>query len=145
MMERTVRKLMIAFWGLIGAALVVVAVFEFNVLSTGILSGDNSLEFLSTSLMELLAVVCIPLALKLFRIGRVAAKLSADGGARSLSEWGLLRILLLGGPMFVNTLLYYLFMKATFGYTAIIFLISMLFIYPSRIRCLYETKRHDTE
>lgn len=46
MMERTVRKLMIAFWGLIGAALVVVAVFEFNVLSTGILSGDNSLEFL---------------------------------------------------------------------------------------------------
>lgn len=41
------------------------------------------------------------------------------------------RVLLLGIPMFANTLLYYAFMSPRFGYMAIILLLCMLCIYPS--------------
>ena len=41
--------------------------------------------------------------------------------------------------MVVSTILYYLFLNVSFGYLAIILLISMVFVYPSLERCVSET------
>ena len=47
---------------------------------------------------------------------------------------------LLADPMLINTLLYYVFMNVAFGYMAIIGLLSMVFVYPSKSRCEQETR-----
>lgn len=141
-MKKTVKNLMCAFWGVVSVTLFFVLGFEADVLSTGALADYKNAEFVLLSLMELLTVVCIPVALRLFKIRRVAAELSADA-PKAMLGWGLLRMMMLGIPMFVNTLLYYMFWQTTFGYMAIILLISMVFVYPSMGRCLYETQQNN--
>jgi hypothetical protein len=42
--------------------------------------------------------------------------------------------------MMVNTWLYYMFMNVAFGYMAIILLLSLMFVYPSKVRCEQDVK-----
>jgi hypothetical protein len=88
--------------------------------------------------VELLTLIAVPLALRLFKFGAVRRRLYEDN-EHALAIWGTIRILILGLPMVMSALLYYLFLNASFGYIAIILLISMLFIYPSMERCVSET------
>lgn len=143
-MEKTIRKLTVIFWVLVFDTAMAVILFETGLLPTGFMPAGGDAEFVLTSLMELLAIVCIPLALRLFRIRRVAADFEADG-PQALAVWGEVRLLLLGLPMLADTLLYYFFIKPTFAYLAVISLLSMLFVYPGRDRCMYETQKHDGE
>ena len=46
-------------------------------------------------------------------------------------KWGIVSLLLLELPMVVNTLLYYMYMQTTYGYMAIILLLTLPFVYPS--------------
>ena len=46
--------------------------------------------------------------------------------------------------MIANTLFYYLFgLNVTFGYMAIILLLCLLLVYPSKRRCMYEVEREN--
>ena len=47
---------------------------------------------------------------------------------------------MLGVPLVANTDLYYMSMNTAYGYMAIILLIVMPFVYPSKTRCEEETK-----
>lgn len=132
------------FVNLIVVALLMVVVYETGILTPGALGGEKTAEFPVLTLMELLTVGIIPLALYLFRIPAVSRALM-DKPEEALRKWGLVRILMIGLTMVANTLLYYLFMNASFGYMAIIAAISMLFIYPSIGRCKEETSRNDEE
>ena len=58
----------------------------------------------------------------------------------ALFKWGLLRLALILIPMVGNTYLYYMFMNTTFGYLAIIQLLSLPFVYPSMSRCKSEVE-----
>jgi len=89
--------------------------------------------------MELLTVILIPLALRLFKFKKIATDLSERKQA-ALVWWGTIRIEMLALPLLANTLLYYLYMSTTFGYMAIILLICMVFIYPSKDKCYFETR-----
>ncbi|MBR6604574.1 MAG: hypothetical protein IKK92_01675, partial [Prevotella sp.] len=79
------------------------------------------------------------LALRLFKFKKIAADLSERKQA-ALVRWGTIRIEMLAMPLLANTLLYYLYMSTTFGYMAIILLICMVFIYPSKDKCYFETR-----
>lgn len=143
-MEKTIKKLKAAFWSLLCAALFVSLVFESDLLVVGILTDSKQFEFVLTACMELFTIGSVPFALKLFKIKKVADSL-AGGSPRSLLKWGLVRMALLGILLFVNVVFYYLFMQVAFGYMAIILLISMLFVYPGRSRCLNETRQSQSE
>lgn len=123
---------------LIVIALLMVINYETGLLTPGSLGGDKAAEFPVLAIMELVTVGIIPLALYLFRIPAVSRALM-DKPEESLRKWGLVRILMIGLTMVVNTLFYYLFMNASFGYMAIIAAICMLFVYPSLGRCKEET------
>ena len=59
---------------------------------------------------------------------------------------GIVRIMLLGAPLVINTLLYYFFgFEPAFGYLAVITLLSMVFILPTTSRCVAETTDEPTE
>ncbi|MDY6229927.1 MAG: hypothetical protein SPK71_04900 [Prevotella sp.] len=133
-MKQVRTKLMMIFMTAIVSSLVVVLLFELNILQSGILTGDKTLEFVIVSVMELATLILIPLALYLFKIKRVRKEL-VEKKEEALGKWGAIRIMMLADTMFVNTFLYYMFMNVTFAYMAIILLLSLAFIFPTNERC----------
>lgn len=136
-MRRTRNILMAEFLSAIVIVVGMVVIYESDVVGVGVMATLDSLEFVLTTAMELVTLVAIPLALRMFKFSRVRKSL-ATGKEKALRYWGTLRILLLGVPLVLNTLLYYLFMATTFGYMAIILLLCMPFVFPALGKCYYE-------
>ena len=136
-MKRTKKILHLLFWLPIAAALIVVAVFETNVILPGTLAGNEVTEYYVTMALELLTVAGLPLSLRLFKFPAVIRNLQADKSR--YTGFASLRLCVVSGLMLANTFLYYLFMQTTFGYLAIICLITMAFVFPSERRCQKES------
>lgn len=123
------KRLVMQFWVMIIIPVIVAILYETDVLLAGDLAiaGNESAEFIATIVMELLTLAAIPSALRLFKMA--GDKICDEV---SLMRFSLIRLAILLGPLWGNTLLYYLFMNATFGYMAIITLIAMAFVYPAK-------------
>ena len=143
-MKQTQRLLMILFITSIVLPLAMVVLFETGIIATGIMAGETQSEFLLTSTMELVTLAFAFLSLRLFKFAYIHADL-VNRQEKALLKWGYLRLLLIQFPLFVNTLLYYLYMKPTFGYLAIILALCLPFIYPSMDRCLAEVSEEQKE
>lgn len=131
-MKETQKILMTTFVASLACALLLVVAGEIGVLPTGTLTERKSAEFVILSVMELLTICTIPLALRLFKFNRVKRRLTDSNGLR---RWALVRMFMLGDLMFINVLLYYLFMNPAFGYMGIIVFLCMFFIVPTQSRC----------
>lgn len=138
-MNNTIKKLKTIFFLELAVALLIVVLYESDVLPAGCFTQHSTSEFVLLTVMELLTVILIPLALRLFKFKKIATDLSERKQA-ALVRWGTIRIEMLAMPLLANTLLYYLYMSTTFGYMAIILLICMVFIYPSKDKCYFETR-----
>ena len=114
----------------VGVAVVIASLYELDILPSGMFTGRPQDEFLSTISMELITIVFIPVALRLFKTKDVEKRLE-EGNIKAFRKWGLVRILMITVPLVLNTLLYYSFMNTTFGYMALILLICLPFIYPA--------------
>lgn len=136
---KKVSKQLIAFYTFqIVLALVVVVLFELEMLPTGIKADDKQSEFLMTAIMEIVSLGAAFLGLRLFKFKVISNDL-VNRKEKAMWKWGMTRLLILEAPMVINTLLYYIFMNTTFGYLAIILLLCLPFVYPSLNRCLAET------
>jgi hypothetical protein len=143
-MKQTQRLLMILFITSIVLPLAMVVLFETGIIATGIMAGETQSEFLLTSTMELVTLAFAFLSLRLFKFGRIHADL-VNRQEKALLKWGYLRLLLIQAPLVINTLLYYLYMKPTFGYLAIILALCLPFVYPSMDRCMAEVSEEQKE
>ncbi len=129
---------MTIFLTAIAVGLVIVVLFENDLLPCGVMiSDDKSVEFVVATIMELLTICVIPVALKLFRFKRIGRQLTSAG---ALSKWGTIRLLMLCVPMIVNTVFYYMFMNVAFGYMGIIIFLCLFFVVPTKERCRSEIK-----
>ena len=129
-MNKTISLLRTVLIANVGVAVVIAALYEPDILPYGMLAGRPQDEFLSTISMELITIVFIPVALRLFKTKDVEKRLE-EGNIKAFRKWGLVRILMITVPLVLNTLLYYSFMNTTFGYMALILLICLPFIYPA--------------
>lgn len=129
-MKKTVNILRTLFIASVGIAVVVAALYELDILPSGVLADRPQDEFLCTIAMELVTIVFIPTALRLFKTKDVDRRLD-EGDIKTFKTWSIVRILMITVPLLMNTLLYYLFMNTTFGYMALILLICLPFIYPA--------------
>lgn len=129
-MVKTISLLRTVLIANVGVAVVIAALYELDILPSGMLAGRPQDEFLSTISMELITIVFIPVALRLFKTKDVEKRLE-EGNIKAFRKWGLVRILMITVPLVLNTLLYYSFMNTTFGYMALILLICLPFIYPA--------------
>lgn len=137
-MEKTQKILMAFFLGLLAAALLMVVLYETDILEAGVLADSKQTEFIATTTMEITTLAGVFLALRLFRFRAIHQNLVSQK-APALLKWGLLRLVLLEGQMLCNTYLYYMYMAPTFGYMAIIQLLCLPFVWPSMERCMAET------
>lgn len=138
-MKHIKRILTAEMYASIAVSLVIVILFETDVLLPGVLADNTTDEFLTVSCMEIITVCMIPLALRLFRFCKVSSELKS-GHRQALVKWGSLRMAMLCVPMMANTLMYYLYgFNVAFSYMGIICLICLPLIYPSTSRCANET------
>ena len=138
-MEEVRKLLLTGFWCQVALAAIVAVLYETDLMESGTLAEQHTAEFLLATTMELLTLATIPLALKLFRLQRIKSSLK-ETRERALKRWGLVRMEMLLVPLLLNTILYYLFLNVAFGYMAIILVLCLPFVYPSRERCKMETE-----
>lgn len=134
--QQTQRLLLCRMAVQVGVPVLLAALFETDLLPVGMMAGTrHGTEFVAAIVMELLTIVAIPLALKLFKLRFVAKRLTSPD---ALMKFGSLRLDMLTLPLLANTLLYYMYMNVAFGYLAIILLLCLFFVYPSMDRCRAE-------
>lgn len=142
-METIQKKLQLIFWIPIVLSAIIIILGELDIIPNGILANDKQVEFVIMSMMEILTIIAIPVALKLFKFKAIANKLASDTFLH-FERWGIVRLCLLNVPMVINLVCYYLFVGAGFGYLAIILFLSLFFVYPSLSRCYNETDGHNS-
>ena len=138
------RILQITFYSIVVTAILLVLLFENNVFSTGLYADNKPADFLFTTIMEILTICCIPLALRLIK-DKTMKKYDVPRRMQIYRRKAMLRLLLLGCPLLVNTFLYYLFMNVAFGYMAIILFLCLLFIIPTKERQQREARIDDVK
>lgn len=142
-METIQKKLQLIFWIPIVLSAIIIILGELDIIPNGILANDKQVEFVIMSMMEILTIIAIPVALKLFKFKAIANKLASDT-LHHFERWGIVRLCLLNVPMVINLVCYYLFVGAGFGYLAIILFLSLFFVYPSLSRCYNEADGHNS-
>lgn len=138
------RILQITFYSIVVPAILLVLLFESNVFPTGLYADNKAADFLFTTIMEILTICCIPLALRLIK-DKTMKKYDVPRRMQIYRRKAMLRLLLLGCPLLVNTFLYYLFMNVAFGYMAIILFLCLLFIIPTKERQQREARIDDVK
>lgn len=130
----------------IATVLVIIVLFESELIIPGVVQKGSQTEFLLLTLMEVVTICAIPLALRLFKFKFVSRAIAASP-AEGLQKWGVIRMALLCDTMVINTLLYYITpLNVAFGYMAIICVICLLFVNPTVERCEAEADIHaDTQ
>lgn len=137
-MISSVRKALLAVFTVsLVLCLLMIGLYETELLISGDMQGDKIVEYYVVAFMELVTICSIPLALRLFKFGFVRRAI-AQNSSRGLTRWGIIRLLLICLPMIANTFLYYQFMNVALGYMAIIDLLCLVFVYPSESRCQQE-------
>ena len=101
-----------------------VACFESGALIEGGYIGDKQLEYYC-ALVRLFLLKWVDKAIR-------------KNPSKQLPVWRSIRLCLLAVPMMVNVFMYYQFVHPSFGYMAIIGLLTMAFVYPSAARCQAE-------
>lgn len=141
-MKQVSKQLMLVYTLLVAVALVIVLLYELDVLEAGTLADSKQTEFVAMTTMELTSLAAAFLGLRLFKFPKIHESLVTQKEP-ALLKWGMLRLLVLEVPMVSNTYLYYIYMNTTFGYLAIILLLCLPFVFPSVNRCMAETTEEE--
>lgn len=133
---------MTLFWVIIAVTVAVVFLFETDMLLAGVVSSPMT-QMWTAMIMQLITIAAIPSALYLFRTSAIKKSLTTDEqeAPRQLCRWGIVRLFLLGLPLVMNAVCYYLCgHDVRYFYLAIILVLSLFFIYPSIGRCENDCK-----
>ena len=122
----------------IALVLVIIVLFETDVLPVGVKADDKQSDFVMVALMEIISLGAAFLGLRLFKFKPIHDDL-VNRPETAMWKWGMSRLLILEVPMVINTLLYYIYMNTTFGYMGIMLLLCLPFVFPTLNRCLAET------
>ena len=93
LMKDVLKLLPLVYWLPIGVSLLMVALYENEILLPGGLEVDKQLDFLVATAMECLTICCIPVALRLFKFAvPKRASFGIDSGAHDGEHVALLPV-----------------------------------------------------
>ena len=141
-MKQTRNILMTIFSLMLLAAAAIYICGDYLEVDMAMLTSENDKQtgYVVQMVMILLTLCLVPLALRLFKFKQIHASLLASPAA-ALLKWGIVRILVLGLLLVANTLLYYIYgFEPSFGYLAVMVLLTMPFVFPTMSRCKAETE-----
>ncbi len=143
-MEKEIKQLLrllqgeyILLWAL---PLLLVALYEMGVLTEGLYADNAQMDYILQTAGILLAIVLIPVSLRLFSLSLVkyVKNLSLPEALKSYRRWSEVRIGLLLVAVLVNLSFYYLTLNNTGVLCALMALAASLFCVPTRQRLLDE-------
>lgn len=138
--DTTRRPLLMFFYTYVALAACLVAIGEYGTEFNSIdITPGGSAEYTTLTVMELLTVCFLPLALKIMGLKRINN--TARKNDKSYTAIAAARLAMIGVPMVVNIIFYYVFMNVAFAYLAIIGAVCLAFVYPSHGRKEDELKR----
>ena len=143
-MKKVSKQLTAFYIAQIVIALVIIVLFETDVLPTGIKADDKQSDFVLTALMEIISLGAAFFGLRLFKFKAIHNDL-VSRKETAMWKWGMARLIILEAPMVINTLLYYIYMNTTYGYLGIMLLLCLPFVFPSAGRCLAETTEEEVK
>ena len=125
------KTIKIIFWAVLALMLAAVILSQTNEQLTGFVGMTEADEFKLLSVMEMLTLMSIFLMLRLFKFERIARQIE-ESPQRALPLWTSVRVAVMLVMIAANGLLYYGTMNTTFGYLAIIMMVSLPFVYPQK-------------
>ncbi|MDL2212677.1 hypothetical protein LJC72_05985 [Bacteroides sp. OttesenSCG-928-D19] len=134
--NRAIRNLKIQYFALWLLPLLLIVLFETNILSEGVYADNPELQYLWETIGILVVIACVPLSLKLFSfvLKKQIDDLSFLKALSSYELWSGIRLLILGFAVLLNVLIYYFTLNNIGGFCALIGLTASLFCYPSEKR-----------
>ena len=140
-MKETRDLLMVLFWAQLIIPAVIYVCCEFLDVDLAFLAGTSEkARYVVSTVMILATLALLPLALRLFKFQRIQNEL-VDWRAEALGKWGIIRLVILGNLLLINTLFYYAYgFESAFGYLAVVTLLTMPFVYPILERCYAEVE-----
>lgn len=139
-MEKEIKRILSALrleYGVFWCLCVLTAVmYETDILPQGILSGDAQTAYMMQVTGILLAVLFIPLSLRMFHLSKVryVSKLPVMDALKSYRRWSEVRLCLLLAPALLNLSVYYWTMDTAGLLCAGMVLLASLFCVPGRNR-----------
>lgn len=133
---------MLVYWLQLLAAAILYVCGDYLEFDMAVLASDEARHtgYYVQMVMILLTLGLVPTALRLFKFQGIHASLLAHP-EKALLKWGGLRILILGVLLVANTLLYYIYgFEPTYGYLAVMVMLTMPFVLPTMGRCKAETE-----
>ena len=149
-MKKTRNILMTLFCGFLLIAALLYVGGEFMQLDMAIWTdASRECQFVCTTLMILITIGLLPLSLRLFKFPRINSYLLKHKSV-ALIRWGVIRLVIMGLLLVINTFMYYAFgYESTYGYLAIVTLLCMPCVVPTMKRCEAEVAEvpqdNDTE
>lgn len=130
--------------GSVAILLLLALTFETGLVAEGLwATADGTTLFLAQTAMTIVLLATVPGALYLFRLRSVRDRLIADGET-ALRRWGSVRMLMICVPMVLDLLLYYLFGAVVgFFYMAVIHLLTITFVFPTKRHCDHECRAEE--
>lgn len=140
MKEKEIDQLMKALWIQVGVALgialLLILLFEYDILPQGLLAGDVLMDYVLQITTILLTLVCIPFSLKLYSqaVSKHRPENDLSDGIRNLKHWSGRRLFTIALPLYVGIITYYLTMSVSNLFCALIAGITLTFCIPVRER-----------
>ena len=136
-MKNKINILRVIFCANLITAALIMVVFETGLMEPGLLAGNELADYWVSLCSVVLTLFGILIGLKLMTFKRVKTKIHDDGD--TYFRWSLCRLALLGTPLLLDTLAYYLLgCEPTCGYLALMLVVTFFFIWPSKDKMLYE-------
>lgn len=129
-MRNTYNILRVCFWLPIVFAVAMAFVGEAGIADMTAGGDDADVrEYRTLTVMELVTVVLLVAGAALMKTGFVRRDVKRRGYA-ALARWSLLRIAVIGVPLMINIVYYYIYVNVSFAYLTIIGAIFMAFAKP---------------
>lgn len=147
MFKEVARKLKIQYYLFWVLPILLLIAYETDLLPVGLYAGDARMMYVWETVGILIAIVCVPLSLKLFNF---IHKKTIDNVnlAEALSKytfWSGIRLAILEVAVLLNVFVYYLTLSNVGGFCALIALTASLFCFPGEKRLRQELNLEEEE
>lgn len=134
--NRLVRNLKIHYFIFWLLPIVVVAGYEFDIFPVGVYADDPKIQYILETTGILVAIICVPLALKLFSIAHKKRidRVNLVSAMHKYLLWSGIRLGILEVAVLTNVVVYYMTLSNVGSFCGLIALTTSLFCLPGEKR-----------
>lgn len=136
MFEQITKKLKRQYYLFWLLPILLVIAYETNLLTVGLYADDVRMQYIGETIGILIAMICVPVSLKLFKIA-LRKRIDATDLTDALTKyvlWSGIRLGILEIAVLPNVILYYLTLNNVGAFCALIALTASVFCLPSEKR-----------